>query len=450
LGGLHRKDRIDVHDIWKQSGDRAATRSMMAVPTFLALGVILILILRQAFTSIQNYRFAKAHGCEEPAALPQSERILGYGNFKQQVAMAKARNILGDGKRRFEEVGDTFSVVTMGRKLWITRDPENVKAILASNFKDFGIGKRLNALGALLGQGIFTSDGTLWEHSRVSIGSEKGQQSANEYQALVRPSFTKGQVADLDTFETHIQHLFAKIPRDGSTIDLQPLFFQLTLDSATEFLFGESVDVLRSPEGSEQHLFGQAFDYAQNELSQRVRLGPFLWLYRNKEFDISCKRVHNFVDKFVARALEFRRAYRAGEKTTEEKGKYIFANELALATDDPMQIRAELLNILLAGRDTTAGLLSNTFHVLSRRPDVWAKLRSEVDQLEGNRPGYETLRNMKYLKFILNECKLILVCPTWDNVTDTSTSSSSISVSSRQCSICQQEYNNPSRWRARW
>ena len=143
--------------------------SMMAVPAFLALGVILILILRQAFTSIQNYRFAKAHGCEEPAALPQSERILGYGNFKQQVAMAKARNILGDGKRRFEEVGDTFSVVTLGRKLWITRDPENVKAILATNFKDFGIGKRLNALGALLGQGIFTSDGTLWEHSRVSI-----------------------------------------------------------------------------------------------------------------------------------------------------------------------------------------------------------------------------------------------------------------------------------------
>jgi cytochrome P450 len=229
---------------------------------------------------------------------------------------------------------------------------------------------------------------------------------ADERQALVRPSFTKGQVADLDTFESHIQHLFAKIPRDGSTVDLQPLFFQLTLDSATEFLFGESVDVLRSPEGSEQHLFGKDFDYAQNELSGRVRLGPFLWTYRNKEFDIACKRVHNFVDKFVARALEYRRAVLAGEKKEEEKTKYIFANELALATDDPIQIRAELLNILLAGRDTTAGLLSNTFHVLARRPDIWAKLKSEVDQLEGKRPDYETLRNMKYLKYVLNECKL--------------------------------------------
>ena len=166
------------------------------------------------------------------------------------------------------------------------------------------------------------------------------------------------------------------------------------------------MDVLTSPEGSEQHLFGQAFDYAQGELTTRFRLGSFLWMYRNKEFDIACKRVHNFVDKFVARALEYRRATLAGEKKNEEKGKYIFANELALATENPIQIRSELLNILLAGRDTTAGLLSNTFHVLSRRPDVWGKLKIEIDGLEGKRPDYETLRNMKYLKFVLNECEL--------------------------------------------
>ena len=168
------------------------------------------------------------------------------------------------------------------------------------------------------------------------------------------------------------------------------------------------MDVLRSPPGSEGQLFCTAFDYAQTEVNNMQRLGPFIWLYRNKEFDVACKRVHNFVDKFVARALEYRRAHQAGEKAGNEKdkGKYIFANELALATDDPIQIRAELLNILLAGRDTTAGLLSNAFFHLARRPDVWAKLQSEVDQLEGRKPDYETLRNMKYLKYVMNEGKL--------------------------------------------
>lgn len=230
---------------------------------------------------------------------------------------------------------------------------------------------------------------------------------ADILEALVRPSFARAHVADLETFESHIQHLIAKIPRDGSTIDLQPLFYQLTLDSATEFLLGESVDVLRSPPGSEQQLFGESFDFAQTELNLRLRLGPFVLLYRNRKFDRACVLVHNFIDRFVAKALEFRRESQAsGKLDDKKKGKYIFMNELALATDDPIQIRSEILNILLAGRDTTAGLLSNTFHVLARRPDVWAKLKQEVDQLEGKRPDYETLRGMRYLKHVLNECKL--------------------------------------------
>ena len=81
-------------------------------------------------------------------------------------------------------------------------------------------------------------------------------------QSLVRPNFTRSQVADLDTFETHIQKLISKIPKDGSTVDLQTLFFQLTLDSATEFLFGESVSSLSSTEGSVQEQFGKMFDLA--------------------------------------------------------------------------------------------------------------------------------------------------------------------------------------------
>ncbi|KFY57448.1 hypothetical protein V496_06417 [Pseudogymnoascus sp. VKM F-4515 (FW-2607)] len=347
------------------------------------------LFLKKVISLIQRNRFAKAHGCEPPARLPQSERIIGYGIFARMEADMKAHTLLPTSLRLHRELGNTFSLVLPGQPAISTIEPENVKAVLATQFHDFGIGKRHRGMGALLGHGIFTSDGAHWERSR----------------ALVRPSFARAHVADLETFESHIQHLIAKIPRDGSTIDLQPLFYQLTLDSATEFLLGESVDVLRSPVGSEQQLFGESFDFAQTELNLRLRLGPFVLLYRNRKFDRACVLVHNFIDRFVAKALEFRRESQASGKSDDEKkkGKYIFMNELALATDDPIQIRSEILNILLAGRDTTAGLLSNTFHVLARRPDVWAKLKQEVDQLEGKRPDYETLRGMRYLKHVLNE-----------------------------------------------
>ncbi|KFY82020.1 hypothetical protein V500_10896 [Pseudogymnoascus sp. VKM F-4518 (FW-2643)] len=329
---------------------------------FAVASLALFFLLQKLITHVQRRRFARAQGCQLPPKLPQTERIIGLNAFLMMADNMKNHVMLPTSQDIHREVGNTFSIVLPGQTAISTIEPENLKAVLATQFHDFGIGKRHRGMGALLGHGIFTSDGAHWERSRI--------------------------------------------PRDGSTIDLQPLFYQLTLDSATEFLLGESVDVLRSPAGSEQQLFGESFDFAQTELNLRLRLGPFVKLYYNRKFDTACLRVHNFIDQFVAKALEFRRERLASGKVKAEKSgkeKYIFMNELALATDDPIQIRSEILNILLAGRDTTAGLLSNTFHVLARRPDVWAKLKHEVDQLEGKLPSYETLRSMKYLKSVLNE-----------------------------------------------
>lgn len=104
----------------------------------------------------------------------------------------------------------------------------------------------------VFGHGIFNQDGKGWERSR----------------ALVRPNFTRQQVADLDMFEEHVGHLIDSIPRDGSAVDLQDLFFALTIDSATEFLFGKSTNTLApgldTKSGSE---FVKAFVYMTDCMS---------------------------------------------------------------------------------------------------------------------------------------------------------------------------------------
>ncbi|RDW75176.1 putative cytochrome P450 52A12 [Coleophoma cylindrospora] len=334
-------------------------------------------------------RFQKKHGCKPARPIPQRERVIGYDLYKAQVKAHKEKRLLDLSRKRFADYGNTWSATMMGRTFINTTEPENIKAILATNFKDFGIGKRINAFGPLLGQGIFTSDGALWEHSR----------------ALVRPNFTRTQVADLTTFETHIQHLFARVPRDGGVVDIQNLFFQLTMDSASEFLLGVSVNSLSSPEGSESNKFAASFDFAQSRLGNRSRLGMLVHIFRDAEFDKACKIVHEYVDGIVDGALERAKALDL-EKNIDGKERaerYIFLDELVKATRNPKQIRDELLNVFLAGRDTTASLLSHSFHVLARRQDIWKKLKAEVDELNGAKPTYETLRNMKYLKNFLNE-----------------------------------------------
>jgi hypothetical protein len=132
-------------------------------------GVAIFYIARSLTSYISEYRFKKAHGCKPERKLPQFERFIGYGLYRIQRKAFVNQQILPVGRARYAANGPTYSSVLLGMKFINTMDPENIKAILATNFSDFGLGQRLVTFGPLLGKGIFTSDGAAWEHSRVLI-----------------------------------------------------------------------------------------------------------------------------------------------------------------------------------------------------------------------------------------------------------------------------------------
>lgn len=70
---------------------------------------------------------------------------------------------------------------------------------------------------------------------------------------------------------------------------------------------------------------------------------------------------------------------------------------------DPAILRTQLMNVLLVGRDTTASLLSNLWFVLARLPEIWAKLKEEISQLNSEKPTYQKLNETKYLRHCINE-----------------------------------------------
>lgn len=61
---------------------------------------------------------------------------------------------------------------------------------------------------------------------------------------MLRPNFVRTQIGDVEMFERHVEHLIQRIPRDGSAVGLQELFFRFSLDVATDLLFGESTNTL--------------------------------------------------------------------------------------------------------------------------------------------------------------------------------------------------------------
>ncbi|KAL8750181.1 MAG: hypothetical protein Q9184_006516 [Pyrenodesmia sp. 2 TL-2023] len=189
-------------------------------------GLLSIYILSRFYCRWKNYvshqSYIKEHGCELAKKIPE-QYPFGSGLFLDKIKHFKLHTSLENYIRRFQELD---SMTFFGRFLC---KPENIKSILATDFKYYSVGEqRKKGLNPLLGEGIFTNDGAAWKHSRE----------------LLRPCFARSQIGDRELFEKRMQNLLRAIPRDGSTVGLQIFFFKLTLDIATEFLFGVSTYML--------------------------------------------------------------------------------------------------------------------------------------------------------------------------------------------------------------
>jgi cytochrome P450 len=164
---------------------------------------------------------------------------------KQVRATMKHKN-LDSWLRLFEGVpGYTAEGRIVGRRIVFTSDPENIKAILASQFTDYGKGEPFHReWKEFLGDSIFVTDGDKWHASRQ----------------LIRPQFVKERISDLHCFESHLDTLFRAMAHgealngvnqkvdmeagEGRVIELSDLLFRYTLDVATDFLLGMDVQSL--------------------------------------------------------------------------------------------------------------------------------------------------------------------------------------------------------------
>lgn len=357
--------------------------------------ILLYVVHRQ----VRIYRISKKFGCKETEAI--SAPFFGIPILVDALKAINNGTILELIGERFSKAhNDTCHLMLGGIRVLFTFSPENYKAILANQFNDFALGKRHSHFLPLLGDGIFTLDAHGWKNSR----------------AMLRPQFSREQIAHVRTLEPHVMTLASHIKKaNGEAFDIQDLFFKFTVDTATEILFGESVYCLRDgtvPEEPPHDLFpgreefGDAFNLTQRVLAMRAYSQVFYRVIDGFKFRSACSKVHKFAQFYVNKALE---APQEEIEAKSEKG-YTFLYELVKQTRDPKVLQDQLLNIMVAGRDTTAGLLSFTLFELSRHPEVYNRLKEEVlVQFGEGSPedisniSFESLKKCEYLKWVLNE-----------------------------------------------
>ncbi|RPA80078.1 cytochrome P450 [Ascobolus immersus RN42] len=356
-------------------------------------------VYRLITTTIESRKLANL--AEERGCKPEKRfdsGFLGLSRFRLVMKHAKAGTVIQFITARFQEK-KTWSVNLFGKRVLGTCESENIKAMLAMQFEEFALEYRKVDFNPLLGDGIFNSDGKVWHHSR----------------ALLRPQFSRTQISDLDALEVHVQRFMKLIPTDGTEIDIQDLIYRLTIDSATEFLFGKCTEALLSDDGNASlkygdYSFARAFSEAQEWCIWRLRLGvlsPIAWLIPS--YSASNKAVHKIMDRLIASCLaemKHNPQSLAEKEYNPTDGRYIFLHALAHDTQDPRFLKDQLLNILLAGRDTTAVLITWTLFSLARNPDIYRKIRKEILTHFGTgteKISFESLKNCTYLRYTLQE-----------------------------------------------
>ncbi|KAK7007236.1 cytochrome P450 [Favolaschia claudopus] len=113
--------------------------------------------------------------------------------------------------------------------------------------------------------------------------------------------------------------------------------------------------------------------------------------------------VSRFLDPIIRAAIEKRGV---GERLVGEKGVGKGEVEAETLLDELLNSTSDhRLNILLAGRDTTMHILTMVVYFLSMYPNVCARLREEVLTHVGPtaRPTYDSIKDMKYLRAVINE-----------------------------------------------
>ena len=188
----------------------------MAHATVLAGAILaaylIYLTLQKRSTQSRYHKAARQHNCKPAPHYAHLDPILGLDLF---LLILKA-DIAGHRSRLYARLhsvyGTTFTRKALGSTQIHTAQAENIRAICATQFSDFGVGPIRGDVGApFFGRGVFTEDGEYWKHSR----------------ALIRPTFNRAEVADLVRFEGHVRRFLALIPRDSGTFDVQPLLKRL-------------------------------------------------------------------------------------------------------------------------------------------------------------------------------------------------------------------------------
>jgi cytochrome P450 len=118
--------------------------------------------------------------------------------------------------------------------------------------------------------------------------------------------------------------------------------------------------------------------------------------------NLRTRRAIERLDRIVYRIIRERRE--SGKDTGDVLSMLLLARDEDGSGMSDLSVRDEAMTLFLAGHETTANALAFAWYLVAKNPEVFAKMRAEVDAAIGDRPpAFEDLPRLPYTLQVLKE-----------------------------------------------
>ncbi|MFG6179151.1 cytochrome P450 [Halomonas sp. THAF12] len=325
-----------------------------------------------------------------PVAVPMADPEQGIW---QRIRMAN-RNLLSVWRER--DYGVRSLRFSLGKQDYVLcNSPDSVRRVFLKEHDNYDrkSPQMRQALAPLLGDGLFVSDGELWQ--------ERRQQCAPALHNRLLPSFSEVMTTSAEETAQH----WARLPAE------QPVDMLKEMAHLTARIIGRSIFGDDTTDAEAEQVVAGFTEYqrhvAQLDLASTLGL-PFLELLgnprRKARTRYSAQQVHEVIDRIIER-----RAAPSGERRFSLVASFMeqmegSAAEAAACPFARQAVRNEAIVMFMAGHETTANSLAWSWYLLDHDREAMARLQQELDQVLGGRtPTFDDVDDLPYTRAVFEE-----------------------------------------------
>ena len=322
-----------------------------------------------------------------------------------QMLLSRKRHPIKLYESIFKKYGDIVYFAFGPYKFAMLNEADAIEQVLHTEARNFTKSSGYERFKLIVGNGLLVSEGEVWKRQRRLLSWAFSPRHIEQ----IHPIMVK---ESLDMMERW---------RNQAEIDLAEEMNFITLQIISVSLFGKSQikgsrDIRQAMQNilkylqTTRHLWIQLlltpFPFSDKR-AIALKIEKLLPLKSSREFFRSI----NIIDQIVNNMIDERKK---AEKTEN------FLDTLIGATDTEdqsqmtnKQLRDEVVNMLIAGHETTANALTWTWHQLLKYPEVMLKVKDELKKsVKGMVPNYEELASLHYTQAVFEE-SMRLYPPFW-------------------------------------